>query len=423
MRAPEAPGVRQMSKRRVVVTGLGIISPVGNDVPSAWQAILAGKSGIGPITHFDASTFPTKIAGEVRNFDPAQFVPAKDVKKMDPFIHYGIAASLQALQDAGLQPHEHDEERIGCAVGAGIGGIHTIEKTSITYEHGGQRKISPFFVPSSIINMASGNLSIMLGLKGPNIACVTACTTATHNLGLAMRMIQYGDADVMVAGGAEYTTTGVAMGGFCSARAMTTRNDDPEKASRPWDRDRDGFVLSDGAGVLVLEEYEHAKKRGARIYCELAGFGMSADAYHITAPSENGEGAARCMAAAMKDAGLNAGDVQYVNAHGTSTPAGDLAETQAMKACFGDAAKKLMVSSTKSMTGHLLGAAGGVEAIFCVLAMRDGVVPPTINLDNPGEGCDLDYVPHTARQVKLDTVLSNSFGFGGTNGTLAFKRI
>ena len=412
-----------MSKRRVVVTGLGIISPVGNDVPSAWQNILAGKSGVGPVTHFDASTFPTKIAGEVRNFDPAQFVAAKDVKKMDPFIHYGIAASLEALRDAGLHPHEHDEERIGCAVGAGIGGIHTIEKTSITYEHGGQRKISPFFVPSSIINMASGNLSIMLGLKGPNIACVTACTTATHNLGLAMRMIQYGDADVMVAGGAEYTTTGVAMGGFCSARAMTTRNDEPEKASRPWDRDRDGFVLSDGAGVLVLEDYEHAKKRGARIYCELAGFGMSADAYHITAPSENGEGAARCIAAAMKDAGLNAGDVQYVNAHGTSTPAGDLAETQAMKACFGAAANKLMVSSTKSMTGHLLGAAGGVEAIFSVLAIRDNVVPPTINLDNLGEGCDLDYVPHTARQVKLDTVLSNSFGFGGTNGTLAFKRI
>ena len=412
-----------MSKRRVVVTGLGIISPVGNDVPTAWKNILAGASGIGPVTHFDASTFPTQIAGEVRDFDPAQFVAPKDVKKMDPFIHYGIAASLEALKDAGMHAHEHDEERIGCAVGAGIGGIYTIEKTSIAYEHGGQRKISPFFVPSSIINMASGNLSIMLGLKGPNIACVTACTTATHNLGLAMRMIQYGDADVMVAGGAEYATTGVAMGGFCSARAMSTRNDEPHKASRPWDRDRDGFVLADGAGVLVLEEYEHAKKRGARIYCELAGFGMSADAFHITSPSENGEGAARCMTAAMKDAGLNVGDVQYVNAHGTSTPAGDLAETQALKSCFGDAAKKLMVSSTKSMTGHLLGAAGGVEAIFSVLAIRDGVVPPTINLDNPGEGCDLDYVPHTARQVKLDTVLSNSFGFGGTNGTLAFKRI
>ncbi|HZP65158.1 MAG TPA: beta-ketoacyl-ACP synthase II [Rudaea sp.] len=412
-----------MSRRRVVVTGLGIVSPVGNDVPSAWQNILAGKSGIGPVTHFDASTFPTRIAGEVRDFDPANFVPAKDVKKMDPFIHYGIAASLEALKDSGLHPHEHDEERIGCAVGAGIGGIHTIERTSITYHESGQRRISPFFVPSSIINMASGNLSIMLGLKGPNIACVTACTTATHNLGLAMRMIQYGDADVMVAGGAEYSTTGVAMGGFCSARAMSTRNDEPEKASRPWDKDRDGFVLSDGAGVLVLEEYEHAKRRGARIYCELVGFGMSADAYHITSPSENGEGAARCMSAALKDAGLNVTDVQYVNAHGTSTPAGDLAETQAVKTCFGDAAKKLMVSSTKSMTGHLLGAAGGVEAIFSVLAIRDNVAPPTINLDAPGEGCDLDYVPHTARQVKLDVVLSNSFGFGGTNGTLVFKRM
>jgi 3-oxoacyl-[acyl-carrier-protein] synthase II len=411
-----------MTKRRVVVTGMGIISPVGNDVPTAWRNILAGKSGIGPLTHFDASTFPTRIAGEVRDFDATQFIAAKDVKKMDPFIIYGIAASLEALKDSGLQPHEHDEERIGCALGAGIGGIHTIEKTSITYNEGGQRKISPFFVPSSIINMASGNLSIMLGLKGPNIACVTACTTATHNIGLAMRMIQYGDADVMVAGGAEYTTTGVAMGGFCSARAMTTRNDDPQKASRPWDKDRDGFVLSDGAGVLVLEDYEHAKKRGARIYCEVVGFGMSADAYHITSPSENGEGAARCMTAAIKDAGINAAQIQYVNAHGTSTPAGDLAETQAIKTSFGSAVEKLMVSSTKSMTGHLLGAAGGIEAIFSVLAIRDNVIPPTINLDAPGEGCDLDYVPHTARQAPVDIVLSNSFGFGGTNGTLVFRR-
>jgi 3-oxoacyl-[acyl-carrier-protein] synthase II len=342
---------------------------------------------------------------------------------LDPFIHYGIAASFEALADAGMRAHEHDAERIGVAVGAGIGGIHTIERTSCAYHEVGQRKISPFFVPASIVNMASGNLSIMLGLKGPNIACVTACTTATHNLGLAMRMIQYGDADVMVAGGAEYATTGVAMGGFCSARAMSTRNDEPTRASRPWDRDRDGFVLADGAGVLVLEEYEHAKRRNARIYCELAGFGMSADAYHITAPSENGDGAARCMAAALKDAGMNADQVQYVNAHGTSTPAGDLAETQAVKTCFGAAAKNVMVSSTKSMTGHLLGAAGGVEAIFCVLGMRDGVVPPTINLDVPGEGCDLDYVPHTARAHKLDVVMSNSFGFGGTNGTLLFKRI
>ncbi|HET6911894.1 MAG TPA: beta-ketoacyl-ACP synthase II [Rhodanobacteraceae bacterium] len=411
------------SKRRVVVTGLGIVSPVGNDLKTAWDNIVAGRSGIGPVTHFDASTFPTKIAGEVRDFDPAQYVPAKDVKKMDPFIHYAIAASVQALADAGMHPHEHDEERIGCAVGAGIGGISTIEKTSITYHEHGQRKISPFFVPSAIINMASGDLSIMLGLKGPNIACVTACTTATHNIGLAMRMIQYGDADVMVAGGAEYSTTGVAMGGFCSARALSTRNDEPQKASRPWDKDRDGFVLSDGAGVLILEEYEHAKQRGARIYCELAGFGMSGDAFHMTAPSENGEGGARCMRAAMKDAGLNTGDVQYINAHGTSTPAGDVAEVQGIKSVFGDDARKLMVSSTKSITGHLLGAAGGVEAIFSILGMRDSVVPPTINLDNPGEGCDLDFVPHTARDSKLDVVLSNSFGFGGTNGTLVFRRL
>jgi 3-oxoacyl-[acyl-carrier-protein] synthase II len=412
-----------MNKRRVVITGLGIVSPVGNDVSTAWRAIVAGASGIGPITHFDASTFPTRIAGEVREFDPARFVAPKDVKKMDPFIHYGIAASIDALADAGLHPHEHDAERIGVAVGAGIGGIHTIERTSIIYHESGQRRISPFFVPSSIINMAAGNLSIMLGLKGPNIACVTACTTATHNLGLAMRMIQYGDADVMVAGGAEYATTGVAMGGFCSARAMSTRNDDPHKASRPWDKERDGFVLSDGAGVLVLEDYEHARKRNARIYCELAGFGMSADAFHITSPSEDGDGAARCMRAAMKDAGVNPDQVGYVNAHGTSTQVGDLAECNAIKRCFGDASKKLMVSSTKSMTGHLLGAAGGVEAIFCVLGMRDGIVPPTINLDEPGEGCDLDFVPNTARQATFDIALSNSFGFGGTNGTLAFRRI
>ena len=410
-------------KRRVVVTGLGIVSPVGNDVATAWANILAGKSGIGPITHFDASTFPTRIAGEVRDFDPAQFVAAKDVKKMDPFIHYGIAASLEALKDAGLHPHEHDEERIGCAVGAGIGGIATIEKTAITYHEHGQRKISPFFVPSSIINMASGNLSIMLGLKGPNIACVTACATATHNIGLAARMIQYGDADVMVAGGSEFATTGTAMAGFCSAKAMSTRNDEPTRASRPWDKDRDGFVLSDGAGVLVLEEYEHAKARGARIYAELAGYGMSGDAYHITAPSEGGEGAARCMESALKDGGINPSEVQYVNAHGTSTPLGDLGEVLAAKRVFGDHAYKLAMSSTKSITGHLLGAAGGVEAIFSILAMRDGVLPPTINLDEPGEGCDLDFVPNAAREAKVDVVISNSFGFGGTNGTLAFRRV
>ena len=412
-----------MSKRRVVVTGLGIISPVGNDVSTAWANILAGRSGIGPITHFDASTFPTRIAGEVRDFDPAKFVAPKDVKKMDPFIHYGIAASVQALADAGLKPHEHDEERIGVAVGAGIGGIATIEKTAITYHEHGQRKISPFFVPSSIINMASGNLSIMLGLKGPNIACVTACTTSTHNIGLAMRMIQYGDADVMVAGGAEFSTVGTAVGGFCSARAMSTRNDEPHKASRPWDRDRDGFVLSDGAGVLVIEDYDHAVKRGARIYCELAGFGMSGDAFHMTSPPEDGDGARRSMVAAIADAKLNADQVGYVNAHATSTGVGDVAEVAAIKACFGDHAKKMPVSSTKSMTGHLLGAAGGVEAIFSILALRDNVLPPTINLDNPSEGCDLDFVPHTARETKLDVALSNSFGFGGTNGTLVFRRL
>ena len=410
-----------MSKRRVVVTGLGIVSPVGNDVATAWANITAGKSGIGPITHFDASTFPTRIAGEIRDFDPTQYVAAKDVKKMDPFIHYGIAASIQALADAGLKPHEHDEERIGVAVGAGIGGIATIEKTAITYHEAGQRKISPFFVPSSIINMASGNLSIMLGLKGPNIACVTACTTATHNIGLAMRMIQYGDADVMIAGGAEYATVGTAVGGFCSARAMSTRNDEPAKASRPWDRDRDGFVLADGAGVLVVEDYEHAKARGARIYCELAGFGMSGDAFHMTSPPEDGDGARRSMVAALADAKVNADEIHYVNAHATSTGVGDIAEVNAIKSCFGDYAPRLPVSSTKSMTGHLLGAAGGVEAIFSILAMRDGVIPPTINLDHPGEGCDLDFVPHTARQAKVDIVLSNSFGFGGTNGTLVFR--
>ncbi|MEO8459080.1 MAG: beta-ketoacyl-ACP synthase II [Dokdonella sp.] len=411
-----------MSKRRVVVTGLGILSPVGNDVATAWANIIAGKSGIGPITHFDASTFPTRIAGEVRDFDPAAWMAPKDVKKMDPFIHYGIAASIQALADAGLKPHEHDAERIGVAVGAGIGGIGTIERTAITYHEGGQRKISPFFVPSSIINMAAGNLSIMLGLKGPNIACVTACTTATHNIGLAMRMIQYGDADVMVAGGAEYTTVGTAVGGFCSARALSTRNDEPTLASRPWDRDRDGFVLSDGAGVLVIEDYEHAKQRGANIYCEITGFGMSGDAYHMTAPSESGEGGGRCMKNAMNDAGLNVTDIDYINAHGTSTPAGDVAEVHGIKGVFGEQAKKLMVSSTKSMTGHLLGAAGGVEAIFSILALRDNIIPPTINLDNPGEDCDLDFVPHTAREVRINVAMSNSFGFGGTNGTLVFQR-
>jgi 3-oxoacyl-[acyl-carrier-protein] synthase II len=412
-----------MSKRRVVITGLGILSPVGNDLVTAWNNVVSGVSGIGPITHFDAAGYSTRIAGEVRDFDPTRWIAPKDVKKMDPFIHYGIAASLEAMKDAGLVVTEANAERIGVSVGAGIGGIATIERTSQQLAEGGPRKISPFFVPSTIINMISGHLSIMTGIKGPNLATVTACTTATHNIGLAARLIAYGDADVMVAGGAEYATTGTAIGGFCSARAMSHRNDEPTRASRPWDKDRDGFVLADGAGVVVLEEYEHAKARGARIYAELAGFGMSGDAYHMTSPSENGEGAARCMANALADAGLNPGDVDYINAHGTSTPAGDLAETQATKTCFGDHAHKVMVSSTKSMTGHLLGAAGGVEAIFSVLAMHHGVVPPTINLDEPGEGCDLDYVPNTARDAKLDVVLSNSFGFGGTNGTLVFKRV
>ncbi|MEO8672308.1 MAG: beta-ketoacyl-ACP synthase II [Tahibacter sp.] len=412
-----------MSKRRVVITGLGILSPVGNDLTTAWQNIVSGVSGIGPITHFDASAYSTRIAGEVRDFDPSRWIAPKDVKKMDPFIHYGVAASLEALKDSGIEVTEANAERIGVSVGAGIGGIATIERTSQTLAEGGPRKISPFFVPSTIINMISGNLSIMTGIKGPNLATVTACTTATHNIGLAARLIAYGDAEVMVAGGAEYSTTGTAIGGFCSARALSQRNDEPLKASRPWDRDRDGFVLSDGAGVLVLEEYEHAKARGARIYAELVGFGMSGDAYHMTSPSENGEGAARCMVNALKDAKIDPTGVQYVNAHGTSTPAGDLAETQAMKSCFGEHAYKMMVSSTKSMTGHLLGAAGGVEAIFSVLALYHGVIPPTINLENPGEGCDLDYVPGTAREAKIDVVISNSFGFGGTNGTLAFRRI
>ncbi|HLI18028.1 MAG TPA: beta-ketoacyl-ACP synthase II [Rhodanobacteraceae bacterium] len=412
-----------MNKRRVVVTGLGIVSPVGNDVATAWKNVVAGVSGIGPITHFDASAFPTRIAGEVKGFDPAAYIPPKDIKKMDTFIHYGVAAGTEALRDSGLQVDDSNAVRIGVAVGAGIGGIASIERTAIAYHEGGPRKISPFFVPGSIINMVSGNLSIMYGLKGPNIACVTACTTATHNIGLAMRMIQYGDADAMLTGGAEFSVTPTAIGGFCSARAMTTRNDEPTRASRPWDKDRDGFVLSDGSGVLMLEEYEHAKARGANIYAELAGFGMSGDAYHITAPSEGGEGAARCMANALQDAGVDPSEVQYINAHGTSTQLGDLGEVHAAKRVFGEHAYKLAISSTKSITGHLLGAAGGAEAIFTVLAMRDNVLPPTINLDEPGEGCDLDFVPNTARDGRIDIAISNSFGFGGTNGTLLFKRV
>jgi 3-oxoacyl-[acyl-carrier-protein] synthase II len=422
--APVTFQERSMSQqRRVVVTGLGILSPLGLDLASSWDGIVNGRSGIGPITHFDASAFPTRIAGEVKGFDATQWIAPKDVKKMDPFVHYGVAASLMAMRDAGLEVTEADSDRIGVAVGAGIGGLKGIEETTLKYASGGQRKISPFYVPSTIINMIAGQVSIITGAKGPNIAAVTACTTATHNIGLAMRMIQYGDADAMIAGGAEFATTPTSVGGFCAMKALSTRNDEPERASRPWDRERDGFVMGDGAGVLVLEEYERAKARGARIYAELAGFGMSGDAYHMTAPSESGEGAARCMVHAIRDAGIEPSQVGYINAHGTSTPAGDLAETMAVKSALGEHARRVMVSSTKSMTGHLLGAAGGVEAVFTAMALRDGVVPPTINLENPSEGCDLDYVPNTAREAKVEYALSNSFGFGGTNGTLVFRRV
>ena len=412
-----------MSQRRVVVTGMGMISPLGNDLASSWDGIVNGRSGLGAITSFDASLFTTRIAGEIRGFDPTLYMSPKDVKKMDAFIHYGIAASLMAMEDSGLEVTEENAERIGAIVGAGIGGILGIEEQTAKYIEGGPRKISPFYIPSTIINMLPGQLSIMKGIKGPNFSAVSACATSNHSIGMAMRMIQYGDADVMIAGGAERGSSPTSVGGFCSMKAMSTRNDDPTAASRPWDKDRDGFVLGDGAGILVIEEYEHAKARGARIYCELAGFGASSDAYHMTAPSENGEGPARCMAMAMKDAGINASQVEYLNAHGTSTPLGDLAETLAMKRAFGDHAYKTMVSSTKSMTGHLLGAAGGVEAIFSVLAIDKGIIPPTINLENPGEGCDLDYVPNVAREKRIDVAMSNGFGFGGTNSSLVFRRI
>ncbi|MBN7135062.1 beta-ketoacyl-[acyl-carrier-protein] synthase II [Lysobacter enzymogenes] len=410
--------------RRVVVTGLGLVSPLGNDVASSWDGIVNGRSGIGPITHFDPAAFTTRIAGEVRDFDITRYgVSTKDAKKMDEFIHYGVAASLMALQDAGIVVDDSNAERIGALVGSGIGGLLGIEEQTVKYHEGGPRKISPFYVPSTIINMLPGQISLITGAKGPNFSAVSACATSNHSIGMAMRMIQYGDADVMVAGGAERGSSPTSVGGFCSMKAMSTRNDDPTRASRPWDKDRDGFVLGDGAGILILEEYERAKARGARIYCELAGFGASSDAFHMTAPSENGEGPARCMVSALKDAGINADQVGYLNAHGTSTPLGDLAETLAMKRAFGDHAYKMMVSSTKSMTGHLLGAAGGAEAIFSVLALHDGIIPPTINLDEAGEGCDLDYVPNVAREAKIDVAVSNGFGFGGTNGTLVFKRI
>ncbi|MET0026213.1 MAG: beta-ketoacyl-ACP synthase II [Candidatus Thiodiazotropha sp.] len=412
-----------MTPRRVVVTGLGLLAPVGLDVASAWDNILAGKSGIQPITHFDVTAFSTQFGGPIYDFEVTDYIPKKEAKKMDKFIHYGVAAGLQAIKDSGLEVTDENADRIGVLIGSGIGGITGIENSYQAYLDGGPRKISPFFVPSSIINMVSGNLSIMCGLKGPNYSIVSACSSGAHSIAEAAMMIRYGRTDVMIAGGAEMATSPVGLGGFAAARALSRRNDDPQGASRPWDRDRDGFVLSDGAGVVVLEEYEQAKKRGAKIYAELVGMGMNSDAYHMTAPSTDGSGAAACMELALKDAGLNMDQVDYINAHGTSTPAGDVAETRAVKRAFGDHAHKLCVSSTKSMTGHMLGAAGGAEAVFTILALYHQVIPPTINLENQDPDCDLDYVPNTAREKKLDLVISNSFGFGGTNGTLAFRRI
>ena len=411
-----------MSRRRVVVTGLGMLSPLGNTVESSWQAALAGKSGIGPIEHMDVSAFSTRIGGSVRDFEVELYMAAKEARKLDLFIQYGLAACIQAIKDSGLEITDQNRDRIGVVMGSGIGGLTNIEKNHEQLLNSGPRRISPFFVPGSIINMVAGYLSIQYGLQGPNYALTTACTTGTHSIGMAARNIAYGEADMMVAGGSEMATTGLGLGGFSAARAMSTRNDDPQGASRPWDRDRDGFVLSDGAGAMLLEEYEHAKARGATIYAELVGFGMSGDAYHMTAPPEDGRGGAKCMDNALKDAGLNPDEVDYINAHGTSTPAGDVAETRAVKSVFGAHASELAISSTKSMTGHLLGAAGAVEAVFSVLALRDQVAPPTINLDNPGEDCDLNYVPNQAQQRELNVVLSNSFGFGGTNGSLVFRR-
>ena len=412
-----------MSKRRVVITGLGIVSPVGSTVAAAWQNILGGKSGIGPITRFDVSAFPVRFGGSVKDFDAEKYMSSKDLRRMDDFMHYGVGAAADAFVDSGIVITDENAHRVGVAMGAGIGGLGTIEDNHDKYLEGNKspKKISPFFIPASIINMISGHVSIKFKLTGPNIATVTACTTSTHSIGIAGRLIQYGDADAMIAGAGEMATTPLGLGSFAQARALSVRNDDPQRASRPWDRDRDGFVLSDGAGAVVLEEYEHARARGARIYAELVGFGMSGDAHHITAPPEDGEGARRAMSNALKDAGMNPSDVDYVNAHATSTGLGDVSETIALKRCFGDHAKRLAVSATKSMTGHLLGAAGAVEAIFSILALRDQVAPPTINLDNPDEGCDLDFVPHTARQMRIEVALSNSFGFGGTNGSLIFK--
>ncbi|PCH60121.1 MAG: beta-ketoacyl-[acyl-carrier-protein] synthase II [Gammaproteobacteria bacterium] len=410
-------------RRRVVVTGMGMISPVGLNVADSWKSILAGQSGIAPITSFDVSSFAARIGGSIKGFDVTEYMSSKDARKMGLFIHYGMAAGIQAVQDSGLEVTEANAPRIGVAIGSGIGGLPGIESGYDSFLKGGPRKISPFFVPSTIINMVSGHLSIKYGFKGPNIAVVSACTTGTHNIGEAARLIRYGDADVMVAGGAEMATSPCGLGGFASARALSTRNDDPEAASRPWDRDRDGFVLGDGAGVMVLESYEHAKARGANIYAEVVGYGLNADAYHMTSPSPGGQGASTCMNLAIANAGINPDQIDYINAHGTSTSAGDKAETQAVKLSFGEHAKSLAVSSTKSMTGHLLGATGGVEAIFSVLAIRDQVAPPTINLDTPDPDCDLDYVPNTARDMKIDTALSNSFGFGGTNATLIMRRL
>jgi 3-oxoacyl-[acyl-carrier-protein] synthase II len=402
---------------------MGLLSPVGNTVESAWQALLNGKSGIALIDSFDTSAYTTQFAGLVKDFDVSQYFAVKDANRMDLFIQYGISAGIQAMRDSGLEVTEENAERIGVAIGSGIGGLQSIEDCKATVDEKGPRRISPFFVPGSIINMISGNLSIMYGMKGPNIAVTTACATATHSIGLAARMIQYGDADVMLAGGAEKASTPVGLGGFCAARALSTRNDNPQLASRPWDKDRDGFVLGDGAGVLVLEEYEAAKKRGAKIYAEVTGFGMSGDAYHMTSPPENGSGALQSMFNTIKDAKLNSSDIQYINAHGTSTRAGDLAETRAMKTLLGASANSVAVSSTKSMTGHALGAAGALEAVFSVLAIRDQVAPPTINLDSPDEECTLNYVPHTAQTMKIQHALSNSFGFGGTNGSILFSRL
>ena len=410
-----------MSKRRVVVTGLGLITPVGIGVKESWANIINGQSGIGKITKFDCSTFPSQIAGEVKNFDPLAYIPPKDARRMDTFIQFGIAAGIEAFKDSGIEVNDNNSERIGVSVGSGIGGINLIESTSDVFDEGGVRKVSPFFIPGTIINMISGNLSIMLNLKGPNVSIVTACTTGTHSIGDAARMIEYGDADVMLAGGSEAAITELSVAGFSAAKALSSRNDDPKTASRPWDKDRDGFVIGEGAGVMVLEEYEHAKQRGAKIYAELSGYGMSADAYHITAP--NMDGPRRSIVNALKNANVNIDNVQYINAHGTSTPLGDLNETNAIKATFGDFAKKLVVNSTKSMTGHLLGGAGGIESVFTVLAIHNQISPPTINIFNQDPECDLDYCANEARSMKIDVALKNNFGFGGTNGSLVFKKI